>query len=507
MAAYAALVSLMHIIDTIEHHHSPPVSIDKQQVESLIVTFSQKFLEGYKSPVADGDEADPLEMCIVDAAHAVVDVLESHIVNVIELEYHDFLPSTTTTLVNQEFMRSLAHQVVHLKSLLEGFPYLHNGLKRKIYTTEDVMEYILSLKTPPEESNSERKRRLRRAEKLKSIVGLSDTSTAVGSSSRRELTSKDDVVGIQRDLSKIKEQLTRPSLGLKVLPIVGMGGIGKTTLAKLVYSDKLIMEHFQIRGWVTISQDYSVTSIVSNLLASMKGIQAGRDVQSKISGEDEIHKCLRNKSYLIVVDDVWSKKAWDYMKNLFPDDYYDGSWIILTTRLQDVAAYADPSNSFHMMRPLSQEASWELLQKRLFGYYGWCKLESVGREIAAQCRGLPFYIVVVAGLLSKIDQTVDAWRQIAEENDGQLETIISLNYIHLPRHLKSCFLYMGGFPEDHQIRVSELIKLWVAEGFLHPNGSKSLEDEAEDCLEDLVDRGPTRKLTSSCYGLLTKSYS
>ncbi|XP_057803163.1 putative late blight resistance protein homolog R1A-10 [Salvia miltiorrhiza] len=186
------------------------------------------------------------------------------------------------------------------------------------------------------------------------------------------------------------------------------------------------------------------------------------------------------------------------MKNLFPDDYYNGSRIILTTSLQDVAAYADPSNSFHMMRPLSQEASWELLQKRLFGYYGWCKLESVGREIAAQCRGLPFYIVVVAGLLSKIDQTVDAWRQIAEENDGQLENIISLNYIHLPRHLKSCFLYMGGFPEDHQIRVSELIKLWAAEGFLHPNGSKSLEDEAEDCLEDLVDRDLKDSMHSSC---------
>ncbi|XP_057801556.1 putative late blight resistance protein homolog R1A-3 [Salvia miltiorrhiza] len=415
------------------------------------------------------------------------------------------LPATTTSLlVNQEFMRSLAHQVVHVKSLLESFPYTHNGLKRQIYTSEDVIECILSLKNPLGVSSFKWEHQLKIAEKLKLTAGavdciksnhpvncvhqLSDSSTTVGSSSRRELTSKYDVVGIQQDLSKIKRLLTRPPYNLQVLPIVGMGGIGKTTLVKLVYSDKLIMEHFEIRGWLTISQDYSVTNIVSNLLASMKGIQAGRGVQSKISGEEEIHSCLRYRRYLIVVDDVWSKKAWDDMKELFPDDY-NGSKIILTTRLQDVAAYADHSNSFHMMRPLSPKASWELLKKRVFG--GSCPhiLKSVGREIAAQCRGLPLYVVVVAGLLSKVDQTVDAWRQIAEGNDGQLDTKISLSYIHLPHHVKSCFLYMGGFPEDHQIRVSELIKLWAAEGFLHPNGSKCLEDEAEDCLEDLVDRG------------------
>ncbi|XP_057801819.1 uncharacterized protein LOC131016979 [Salvia miltiorrhiza] len=87
MAAYAAIVSLMNTINQIEHHPSPPISIDKQQVESLtqIVTFLQEFLESYKSPVADGDEADPLEMRIADAAHAVEDVIESHIVNVIKL--------------------------------------------------------------------------------------------------------------------------------------------------------------------------------------------------------------------------------------------------------------------------------------------------------------------------------------------------------------------------------------------------------------------------------------
>ncbi|XP_057801503.1 putative late blight resistance protein homolog R1A-4 [Salvia miltiorrhiza] len=391
----------------------------------------------YESLFADGDEADLLEMCIENESLTQMKRARGHrwwrrrrwrcrsrwltraaqgldsrrwwgigwgtLRLQVKLEYDDFLPSTTTALVNQEFMRSLAQQVVHVKSLLEGFPYIHNGLKRQIYTTKDVIEYILSL-----ESNLEWKRSLKRAEKLKSTAGavdsciksshpvnnvqrLSDTSTAVGSSSRRELTRKDDVVGIQRDLSKIKEQLTRPSvLRLKVLPIVGMGGIGKTTLAKLVYSDKLIMEHFQIRGWVTISQDYSVTSIVSNLLASMKGIQG---VQSKISGEEEIHRCLRYRRYLIVVDDVWSKKAWDDIKKLFPDNNY-GSRIILTTRLQNVAAYADPSNSFHMMRPLSQKASWGLLQKRVFG--GRCPhiFLSVGREIAAQCRGLPLYIVV-----------------------------------------------------------------------------------------------------------------
>ncbi|KAK4402472.1 putative disease resistance protein [Sesamum angolense] len=122
-------------------------------------------------------------------------------------------------------------------------------------------------------------------------------------------------------------------------------------------------------------------------------------------------------------------------------------------------------------------------------------LEKIGWKIAQNCKGLPLAIVVIGGLLS-IDSKEKDWEQIAKDvnsavarNVGnQLMEILYLSYNSLPHHLKACFLYMGVFPEDHEIFVSQLIKLWIAEGFIKPLIPKSLEEVAEDYLKDLIGR-------------------
>ncbi|XP_057801619.1 putative late blight resistance protein homolog R1B-14 [Salvia miltiorrhiza] len=142
------------------------------------------------------------------------------------------------------------------------------------------------------------------------------------------------------------------------------------------------------------------------------------------------------------------------------------------------------------MSLMDSHQSWNLLKRKVFR----CKdipveLEDIGFKIAKNCGGLPLSLVVAAGLLSKIPiHNRDSWKQIAA-NGGQLETIICLSYTHLHNHSKPCLLYMAGFPEDYEIRVSELIHLWISEGFVTlSNGSQSLEEEAEDFMEDLVER-------------------
>ncbi|XP_057800216.1 putative late blight resistance protein homolog R1B-19 [Salvia miltiorrhiza] len=285
--------------------------------------------------------------------------------------------------------------------------------------------------------------------------------TDVGSSSRSSPTRKDVVVGFDEDRLQIMSWLTSYSSELQVLPIVGMGGI-----------------------------DYNVEIILSNLLASMKGkgIQAESDLQCKVK-ESEIYKYLKGRRYLIVVDDIWSMEAWDHIQRLLPDDN-NGSRIILTTRLKNVAAYANSASPIHMLRFLDDQQSWRLFQKKVFGDQDCpVELQDIGKKYVKRCEGLPLSIVTVAGLLSKIDRTPKLWKRIGA-NDGQLETILlSLSYKHLPRHLRECFLYMAGFPEDYEIRVSELIKLWVAEGFLEGRDeSKTLEEVAEDVLEVLVEQ-------------------
>ncbi|KAH0724166.1 hypothetical protein KY285_000031 [Solanum tuberosum] len=192
---------------------------------------------------------------------------------------------------------------------------------------------------------------------------------------------------------------------------------------------------------------------------------------------------------------MWSIEAWQHVRRSFPDDH-NGSRIVLTTRLVDVASCACSGNSLHQMRFLSMEESWTLLRDKVFenGRYP-PELEKIGRYISHQCQGLPLAIVAIGGLLSKMSKETSSWENVAEKV-GSLMTsdtmdclnILSLSYNHLPQYLKTCFLYMGVFAETREIPVWKLIKLWIAEGFVKKVRHENLEDVAEENLWELVDR-------------------
>ncbi|KAL0335575.1 UNVERIFIED_CONTAM: putative late blight resistance proteinR1A-10 [Sesamum radiatum] len=274
-----------------------------------------------------------------------------------------------------------------------------------------------------------------------------------------------------------------------------MGGIGKTTLARNLYNDPLIEDRFDTRAWVVVSQNYHVQEILTSLVNSTR--QDGDQVHKKSVDElaVRLHKNLKRRRYLIVMDDVWDIKAWDVVKRFFPDDN-NSSRIILTTRQSEVAMYANHRSPIHHMTLLSPKSSWDLLRDTIFGQED-CPyaLQEIGWNIAENCKGLPLAIVVMSGLLSK-DSKEEDWKRIAQDvksaiarNAGdQFMEILSLSYNSLPHHLRSCFLYMGVFPEDYEIFISQLIKLWVAEGFVKPLSHKSLEELAEDYLRDLINR-------------------
>ena len=210
-----------------------------------------------------------------------------------------------------------------------------------------------------------------------------------------------------------------------------------------------------------------------------------------------LYKSLKDRRYLIVIDDVWSTKAWDYLKLHFPNDNTE-SRILLTTRLSEIALYAK-SGGFsltHHLQFLTEEESWELLCKKVFQEDDCPEiLIKPGMKIVKKCQGLPLAVVVIAGVLVKGEKTVNLWEKVAEsvtsyivgDPKGYLDTL-ALSYDHLPRHLRDCFLYVGGFPEDYKIPVRRLIWLWIAEGFIHEDGSKLMEEVAEDYLMDLIDR-------------------
>ncbi|KAG8378816.1 hypothetical protein BUALT_Bualt07G0024200 [Buddleja alternifolia] len=233
----------------------------------------------------------------------------------------------------------------------------------------------------------------------------------------------------------------------KVMTIVGMSGIGKTTLA-------------------------------------INSSELGKRIYQSLSG----------RKYLIVMDDVWSTEAWDDVKWIFPNDR-NGSRIMVTTRLSNVA-HSLGTCSPYSMDFLDEDKSWNLFCEKTFGQESCSvELEEPGKKIAKSCGGLPLPIVVIGGFLAKSNMTREYWEFVAEnvnyanlENDDQCLRILALSYQHLPIHLKPCFLYMRVFPENYEVQVSKLINLWIAEGLLKPSRAKSLDEVAEEYLKDLIDR-------------------
>ncbi|KAL2489996.1 putative disease resistance RPP13-like protein 3 [Forsythia ovata] len=208
----------------------------------------------------------------------------------------------------------------------------------------------------------------------------------------------------------------------------------------------------------------------------------------------ELYRNLKGNKYLIVMDDVWNIRAWNDLEMSFPDDK-NGSRIIITSRLDDVALSIKRVSTPHRLQFLTEDESWDLLRRKVYRK-GECPSEfnEVGKDIAAKCRGLPLTIVVVAGLLAK-KKNLDWWKQLAASlgsvlaNSEQIMDILALSYEHLPLHLQSCFLYFGAFPEDSDILAYRLIWLWIAEGFVCPREQQiTMEDLAEDYLKDLINR-------------------
>ncbi|XP_031098134.1 putative late blight resistance protein homolog R1A-4 [Ipomoea triloba] len=295
----------------------------------------------------------------------------------------------------------------------------------------------------------------------------------------------------------IKDQLFSSRNKRKIISIVGMVGIGKTTLARNVYEDPSVASHFDVRGWVTMAQDNNKSGMLSQLLQSITPEEPNVIKKGSTPHELEmqVRKCLRGRKYLIVLDNIMSNKAMtcirQCVRQCVPDDI-DGSCILLTTR--HFNRYDYWNSYIHYMTLLGPKESWELFCNILsIEEHLAPKFEKIRTHVVEKCDGLPQLIVEVAKRLSKCNNIQQGWKKIEKELEslGILDrNSITVSYNILPHHLKVCFLYFGVFPKRKKILVKMLIRSWIGEGFVKPEplNHNELEDEAYKCLQELTDR-------------------
>ncbi|XP_052172030.1 LOW QUALITY PROTEIN: probable disease resistance protein At1g58602 [Diospyros lotus] len=320
---------------------------------------------------------------------------------------------------------------------------------------------------------------------------------------------EEDFVGFQENISELVAQLMRDDNQCRVVSICGMGGLGKTTLAREVYHHQTIRHHFDRFGWTTISQQWRKEDVLQRLLTDLMPEQQG---ETKSMRDEELvrqlFKIQKNRKCLVVLDDVWSTEVWEIIRCAFPSGKA-GSKILLSSRSRNVAEGIDPLGIIHEPPLFDEKDSWELLRKKAFPRSSEdpdsqidAKMEELGMKMARQCGGLPLAIVVLGGLLATKKYTLSEWQKVYENvdshlmndgklygegEDGRILGVLSLSYQELPYQLKTCFLHLGHYPEDFDIEVEKLCQLWIAEGFV-PESKEHKKTREEETSMDVAIR-------------------
>ncbi|XXG52497.1 hypothetical protein AAC387_Pa03g0815 [Persea americana] len=281
---------------------------------------------------------------------------------------------------------------------------------------------------------------------------------------------------------------------VSVIPIVGMGGLGKTTLAKLVFNQEVVQNHFELRIWICVSCDFDIIRLGNEIIE-----RATRHNPSLSNVEElqlRLKETLSGKKFLLVLDDVWNEEPekWYRLRDLLLCGGR-GSRIVVTTRSPKVASIMSNIQP-DILKPLSEDVCWSLFCQRAFGNQreetAHPDLVPIGREIVTKCGGIPLAVTTLGGLLFD-KRSESRWKSVRdsemwslpEEIGNGILPALRLSYNYLRPHLKQCFAICAIFPQDYKIEKKLVIKLWMAHGFIPTDQGMELEDIGNEIFDEL----------------------
>ncbi|XP_042436751.1 putative disease resistance protein RGA1, partial [Zingiber officinale] len=350
-------------------------------------------------------------------------------------------------------------------------------------------------------------------EEIYSSLGAEDDrgkKQLVSSTSRQtsSFSTEPQLFGRDKELQELKDLLFKPAVasefgqsGVAVLSIYGMGGIGKTTLAQEVFNDSSVKKYFKLRIWVCVSENFCTDRLTREIIeyATKKKCDLTNFAALQVALKEKITP----KRFLLVLDDVWNEDRHKWESLCAPlRSGKPGSKILVTTRSRKIAKMVGDVDAIHL-QGLDEESFWEFFKKCAFGCsnsgFHHPHMEAMAKKMTCKLKGLPLAAKTLGGLLSmKLDEQYwesildsEIW-QLPQEENG-IMPVLQLSYQNLPPHLKQCFAFCSLFPKDYKFSESELIGIWIAEGFIVPRGSTRMEELGSNYFHELVNRSFIQK--------------